>query len=160
MTVTGCATGPDPALGDVTLPDVFGTPVPCAIGTASAAGGVAPAVPSGPAGAEARLTKDLTAIWAEVLEREDVRPDDSFFDLGGHSILLVTVRSLARQRFGLDLQLADLFTHPTPTAMARHLGRKAGPAPDSAAGAERARRQKQARARSRAAARKDRHRNG
>lgn len=106
------------------------------------------------------MTKDLTAIWAEVLEREDVRPDDSFFDLGGHSILLVTVRSLARQRFGLDLQLADLFTHPTPTAMARHLGRKAGPGHDSAAGAERARRQKQARARSRAAARKDRHRNG
>ncbi|WP_328546089.1 non-ribosomal peptide synthetase [Streptomyces platensis] len=160
VTVTGCATGPDPALGDVTLPDVFGTPVPCAIGTASSAGDVAPAVPSGPAGAEARLTKDLTAIWAEVLEREDVRPDDSFFDLGGHSILLVTVRSLARQRFGLDLQLADLFTHPTPTAMARHLGRKAGPGHDSAAGAERARRQKQARARSRAAARKDRHRNG
>ncbi|WP_432142197.1 amino acid adenylation domain-containing protein [Streptomyces sp. bgisy084] len=157
VTVTGGATGPDGAPAGTTLPDAFGTPVPCVVTTVSPEEHAAPAASSVTAGAEARLTKDLTAIWAEVLERPDAGPDDSFFDLGGHSILLVTVRSVARQRLGIDLQLADLFTHPTPAAMARHLSRGAGPAPDSAAGAERARRQRQARARSRAAARKDRH---
>ncbi|GAB2711105.1 non-ribosomal peptide synthetase [Kitasatospora kifunensis] len=127
------------------LPDLFGRSIPCTIEIAKEE---APAEPAD------GLTQALTSIWAEVLKREDAGPDDSFFDLGGHSILLISVRSLVKQHLGLDIQLADLFTHPTPAAMARHLGGAAKPAIDSSAGAARAARQKQARARSKAAARK------
>nr|BBD17741.1 non-ribosomal peptide synthetase [Streptomyces sp.] len=156
-------TGGAPA-GEGSLPDPFGTPVPCAVETVQEAAAAGPVEPAD------ELTRALTAVWAEVLEREDAGPEDSFFDLGGHSILLVTVRSLVKQRLGLDIQLADLFTHPTPAAMARHLDGAARPAVDPSAGADRAARQKQARARNKAAAarkaaarktapRKDAHRN-
>ncbi|MCH0561807.1 non-ribosomal peptide synthetase [Streptomyces sp. MUM 2J] len=144
----------DPAGGE--LPDAFGTPVAC---STERAGTAVPAAGAAPAGPADELIRALTAVWAEVLEREDIGPDDSFFDLGGHSILLVTVRALVKQRLGLDILLADLFTHPTPAAMARHLDGAVTATVDVSAGADRAARQKQARARNKASARKSAARN-
>lgn len=31
----------------------------------------------------------LTGVWAELLGTDDIRPDDNFFDLGGHSMLVM-----------------------------------------------------------------------
>ncbi|MCP4662419.1 MAG: non-ribosomal peptide synthetase, partial [bacterium] len=59
----------------------------------------------------------LAEIWAEVLGREQVGVNDSFFELGGDSILSLRVVSKAREA-GLRLMLRDLFRHPTIAGLA------------------------------------------
>ena len=82
------------------------TAMPTAAAASSAAQGAgvqAQAAPSsdaaelGVATAEAPLPTDdagsmeatLTGVWAALLGTDDIRPDDNFFDLGGHSMLVM-----------------------------------------------------------------------
>jgi surfactin family lipopeptide synthetase A len=54
----------------------------------------------------------LAAIWAEVLNLEQVGIYDNFFELGGHSLLATQVISRSRQAFGLEIPLQLLFETP------------------------------------------------
>ncbi|MFI6932805.1 amino acid adenylation domain-containing protein [Streptomyces sp. NPDC050287] len=72
----------------------------------------------------------LADIWARVLGVEDIGLDDSFFALGGDSIMMVRVLAEAR-RAGLDFSFQDLFAHPTLAALEPRVRRDrqdAGPA--------------------------------
>jgi amino acid adenylation domain-containing protein len=68
------------------------------------------------------VERAIAEIWQEVLRRERVGRNDSFFDLGGHSLTLVQVRARLAERFGRKLPMLDLFRHPTIAALADHLG--------------------------------------
>jgi hypothetical protein len=41
---------------------------------------------------------ELLEIWRRVLGRDDVGPDDPFFSVGGHSLLVLQVVAAARER--------------------------------------------------------------
>ncbi|MFL5543033.1 MAG: condensation domain-containing protein, partial [Longimicrobiaceae bacterium] len=69
----------------------------------------------------------LAAIWAEVLRAERVGVEESFFELGGDSILSIQVVSRAR-RAGLAITPRQLFEHPTIAGLAA-LAREAAGAP-------------------------------
>ncbi|MEW5929568.1 MAG: non-ribosomal peptide synthase/polyketide synthase, partial [Gemmatimonadota bacterium] len=69
---------------------------------------------AGPATAVERL---LCAIWTETLGVERVGTADSFFDLGGDSILAIQVVSRAR-RYGLKMTPRQLFERPTVARLA------------------------------------------
>ncbi|MEW5928487.1 MAG: amino acid adenylation domain-containing protein, partial [Gemmatimonadota bacterium] len=76
----------------------------------------------------------LAAVWEEVLGVGDVGVGDNFFDLGGHSLLLVQVHSRLQERFPDRVALVDLFTHRTLGSLAAYLDRAgAPPAPPAAA---------------------------
>lgn len=60
----------------------------------------------------------LARIWSRVLRVPAIGPQDSFFALGGDSILAIQVLGQARQA-GLHLSLRLLFQHPTLAALAR-----------------------------------------
>jgi amino acid adenylation domain-containing protein len=62
----------------------------------------------------------LAAIWAEVLGVDPVGVTDNFFQLGGDSILSITVLAKARER-GFSLSPQDFFRVPTLGDMAREL---------------------------------------
>ncbi|MFF1912957.1 amino acid adenylation domain-containing protein [Streptomyces sp. NPDC058239] len=99
--------------------------------TAGPAPAVPPALPALPVpggGAEAAVL----AVWRQVLERDDIKATDNFFDVGGTSLLLVTVRQRLEDVLGRHLRVVDLFHHPNVRALAAHLD---GAAP--AAGADR-----------------------
>ena len=65
----------------------------------------------------------LCQLFAEVLGLERVGVDDSFFDLGGHSLLASKLIARIRTTTERDVSLKDLFTAPSPAALAEHLGR-------------------------------------
>ncbi|MEV0177421.1 amino acid adenylation domain-containing protein, partial [Streptomyces sp. NPDC050803] len=63
------------------------------------------------------LEKTLCALFAEVLGVPEVGVDDSFFALGGDSIVAVRLVGRAR-RAGLRLAVKDVFAHRTVAALA------------------------------------------
>ncbi|HKH46547.1 MAG TPA: amino acid adenylation domain-containing protein [Thermoanaerobaculia bacterium] len=67
------------------------------------------------------LEERLVELWGEVLGREQVGIHDDFFDLGGHSLLGARLLLEARQSFGVDLPLGELFDARTPAALAERL---------------------------------------
>jgi amino acid adenylation domain-containing protein len=67
------------------------------------------------------IEKAVCAIWTEVLGIDGVGIHDNFFDIGGHSLLLVRVQSQIKSRLGLAVPLVDLFRHPTVAAQAQRL---------------------------------------
>jgi acyl carrier protein len=72
-----------------------------------------------PPGDEAELA--IAAIWQEALGLNRVGLHDNFFDLGGHSLLLIQIHDRLRERFGRSLPMVDLFKHTTVESLARHL---------------------------------------
>jgi amino acid adenylation domain-containing protein len=67
------------------------------------------------------VAETVAAIWTEVLGIEKVGADDNFFDLGGHSLLLIRVHRLLEDRLAAGLSVVDLFKHPTIAALAQHI---------------------------------------
>jgi non-ribosomal peptide synthetase component F/acyl carrier protein len=61
----------------------------------------------------------LAAIWAEVLDVEQVAPDDDFFELGGTSLLAMQIIARASDAFGVELELDALFDAPTVAGLAQ-----------------------------------------
>jgi amino acid adenylation domain-containing protein len=67
-------------------------------------------------------TEELLAqLWAEVLGVKLVSIDDNFFDLGGHSLLIVNVHHKVKEIFNSNISLIDLFKYPTISALARYI---------------------------------------
>jgi amino acid adenylation domain-containing protein/non-ribosomal peptide synthase protein (TIGR01720 family) len=67
------------------------------------------------------LERRLAELWREILGREQIGRDDHFFDLGGHSLLLIRFQSRLREALGHDVPLVELFRHTTVRALAEHL---------------------------------------
>lgn len=88
------------------------------------AGDIAPRKASAPPRTGAELA--VAAAWRQVLglpEAQGVGVDDNFFDLGGHSLLLVKAHRLLRERFP-EVTVLDLFRYPTVGALAQFLSRE------------------------------------
>jgi len=61
---------------------------------------------------QGEMEEKLAQIWAEALGVDRVGRHDNFFDLGGHSLLVVRVVTRLRQTFGVEVTIRDLFTYP------------------------------------------------
>jgi acyl transferase domain-containing protein len=113
---------------------VDGRPVP--IGTGSAvAPQVAPAPPAAtPTPAEGTQKPDrpavadgvlaeLRAMWTETLGVTAIADDDDYFDLGGNSLVAVRLVTQIRERYGVELGVAEIFDHPTLETLAAEVVR-------------------------------------
>ncbi len=67
------------------------------------------------------LLQQLRGIWQQLLDRPHIGPEENFFDLGGHSLLLVRLRALLQQQFNHAPPINTLFAHPTLRSLTRHL---------------------------------------
>jgi amino acid adenylation domain-containing protein len=76
--------------------------------------------PARPAPAAYGVAAELLEIWRRVLGRDDVGPDDPFFSVGGHSLLVLRVVAAARER-GLPLTARLMLEHQTVAAVAAAL---------------------------------------
>jgi amino acid adenylation domain-containing protein len=55
----------------------------------------------------------LCNLFAELLPGTVPGPEDSFFDMGGHSLLAARLKALMKERLGLQVSLRDIFDTPT-----------------------------------------------
>jgi len=63
---------------------------------------------------------------------EQVSIHDDFFEVGGHSLLAIRMRSMVQDRLKRDLSLRDLFRAPTIAGLARLLEQSSDRTPDQA----------------------------
>jgi natural product biosynthesis luciferase-like monooxygenase protein len=68
------------------------------------------------------LENTIAAIWQEVLGLPRVATTENFFDLGGHSLLVVQVQRRLREVCGQEVSITDMFRLTTIRALAAHLG--------------------------------------
>ncbi|HZM77703.1 MAG TPA: amino acid adenylation domain-containing protein [Candidatus Limnocylindrales bacterium] len=85
--------------------------------------------------AESRLEREVARVWQSVLNLEHLGVDDSFFDVGGDSLLIVRLHATLRDELGSALSIVDLFVYHTIAAQARALAdREESPSPEEATG--------------------------
>lgn len=66
--------------------------------------------------------RTIASLWGRMLGLEQVGSEDSFFDLGGTSLLLVQMHHQLQQALETDFPIVTLFKHRTVRALARDLG--------------------------------------
>ena len=67
------------------------------------------------------LEQSIAAVWCEVLAVERVSREESFFALGGNSMLLIQMYQRLRGILPVEIAVTDLFAHVTIAALAAHV---------------------------------------
>lgn len=75
------------------------------------------------------IERSIAEIWQDVLQVPRVGIYDNFFNLGGHSLLLVQVNNRLREVLQTDISMIDMFRYPTVSALAEYLGLAERPKP-------------------------------
>jgi acyl carrier protein len=99
------------------------------------------------------MERTVAGIWQELFENPRVNLEANFFDLGGHSLLLVQAHRKLQQAIGRNLPIVTLLQYSTVRSLARQLDGNGDPRLAAGAVNERARRQQDAMARMKAARR-------
>lgn len=71
-----------------------------------------------------QVEKIIARIWEELLHVKNIGTRDSFFDLGGHSLLLVRMLHKLQKHFAKELSIVELFRHPTVETLAGFMTQK------------------------------------
>ncbi len=82
----------------------------CYCVTSEGGGKVSSAVYEAP---EDELQQTIVNIWQDTLKLDKIGVKDNFFDLGGHSLLIVRVHQLLKQQVDKPISLTDLYRFPT-----------------------------------------------
>ena len=87
----------------------------------------------------------IAGVWQKMFGLEKISIEENFFDLGGHSMLLIQMHGQLKELLHADFPIVTLLEHPSIRSLAQHLQQ---PAPAGAgSGAkwqDRAARQKEA----------------
>ncbi len=76
--------------------------------------------------------KRLAGIWCDILHLQQVSRDDSFFEIGGHSLLLTLMLVHVQEVFQVNLSLRTAFRAPTLAELAERIDQMKAKGIDSA----------------------------
>ncbi|MEG3973100.1 amino acid adenylation domain-containing protein [Microcoleus sp. herbarium8] len=66
----------------------------------------------------------IAEVWQEILQLEKVGINDNFFEIGGHSLLLVKVQAKLHKVLDRNISAIDLFKYPSIKMLAEYLSHK------------------------------------
>ncbi len=81
---------------------------------------------------QGRVEETLAEMWSTLLGVSPVGSDDSFFDLGGHSLIAVRLFASVKREFGVDFPISILFEAPTIADIAARITAQTGGEDDAA----------------------------
>lgn len=65
------------------------------------------------------VVEEIRALWAEVLEsEEEIRTDESFFEIGGNSMLATMMIENINDKYSCELELTDIYENNTVEQLA------------------------------------------
>src|SRR5260370_32394034 len=70
------------------------------------------------------VERTIVSAWQEVLQIEKVGVNDNFFDLGGHSLLLIQLQSKLQEVLNRDVSLIEMFKYPTISSLATYFSQE------------------------------------
>ena len=74
---------------------------------------------------QTEMEKAIAGVWQKLFGLDRVGIEENFFDLGGHSLLVVQTHSELREILKMEFPIVALFEYPTIRSLARHLGHPA-----------------------------------
>ena len=82
---------------------------------------------------EGPIEERLAAFWQDLLGVDRIGAEDSFFDLGGHSLIAVRLFAQIRKAFQVDFPISVLFEAPTIRKCAALIAARGGAAEETGA---------------------------
>lgn len=82
------------------------------------------------------VEKTLAGFWEDLLGVENVGVEDSFFDLGGHSLIAVRLFMMIKNVYRVEFPISVLFEAPTIAKCAALIAERAGIDPNGPANAD------------------------
>ncbi|MBN3958469.1 non-ribosomal peptide synthetase [Nostoc sp. NMS8] len=73
---------------------------------------------------QSEMEQQIAKLWQEVLHLDKVGIHDNFFDLGGHSLLILQVNNQLRAILQRDISVVTMFQNPTIYSLAEYLSQK------------------------------------
>jgi natural product biosynthesis luciferase-like monooxygenase protein len=70
---------------------------------------------------ENELQEIIVSVWQETLQIDKIGVNDNFFDLGGHSLLIVRVHQQLKEKVDKPISLTDLYRFPTIRSLTEFL---------------------------------------
>ncbi|MEH2290147.1 amino acid adenylation domain-containing protein [Nostoc sp.] len=70
---------------------------------------------------QSEIEQEIAKLWQEVLNLERVGIHDNFFDLGGHSLLMLQINHKLRAILQRDISVVTMFQNPTIYFLAQYL---------------------------------------
>lgn len=68
------------------------------------------------------VRKAIYTIWTDLLKHDQFSEDDNFFDIGGHSMLLIQMVQRIRNELEVDIDPMTVLRHPSLNSIYRELG--------------------------------------
>ena len=95
--------------------------------TSASAGFERPDLDSDYAAPETEIERTIAGMWQDLLGVTDVGIDDSFFDLGGHSLIAVRLFAQVKKAYRIDFPISVLFEAPTIRKISALIEAQIGP---------------------------------
>ncbi|MBD2201832.1 amino acid adenylation domain-containing protein [Calothrix sp. FACHB-1219] len=73
---------------------------------------------------QSQIEQKIAKVWQELLHIEQVGIHDNFFDLGGHSLLMLKVNQKLSAILQRDLSVVTMFQNPTIYSLAQYLSQE------------------------------------
>lgn len=74
--------------------------------------------------AENEYEEVLLMIWSNILRTDQIGTNDNFFEIGGTSLLLITMQSQINEKYPDCIEVGDIFANPTIKLLAEFIEQK------------------------------------
>lgn len=67
------------------------------------------------------LERTMVDLWQELTGAVQISTQDNFFEIGGHSLMLLRLQGLIKKTLQKDVEVVDLLQYPTVSSLCQHL---------------------------------------